>query len=82
MTNYVVEKCEAGTGVWERVPGFCPTEKMTVKGLQEGKKYQFRVKAENIYGASEPLTGASVTAENPFGTAPTIYCALPVLFGQ
>ncbi|XP_055331451.1 twitchin-like isoform X3 [Paramacrobiotus metropolitanus] len=66
ISGYVVEKCQVGTGVWEKV-GISPTEKMTVKGLEEGKKYQFRVKAENVYGASEPLVGSSVTAENPFG---------------
>ena len=39
----------------------------TVKDLQEGKKYAFRVKAVNIYGTSEPLEGDSITAKNPFG---------------
>ena len=39
----------------------------TVKDLQEGKKYAFRVKAVNIYGTSEPLEGDSFTAKNPFG---------------
>ena len=67
ISGYVVEKCPVGSNVWERVPGFCPGEKMTVKGLEEGKKYLFRVKAENMYGVSEPLIGGSVTAENPFG---------------
>lgn len=62
-----MEKCPAGSTVWERVPGVAPGEKMTVKGLEEGKKYMFRVKAENLYGQSEPLLGGSVTAENPFG---------------
>lgn len=39
----------------------------TVKGLQEGKKYNFRVKAVNMYGMSEPLESETVTAKNPFG---------------
>lgn len=38
-----------------------------VKGLKEGKKYKFRVKAVNIYGTSEPLEGDAITAKNPFG---------------
>ena len=41
---------------------------MPVKGLKEGKKYKFRVKAENIYGAGEPLeTHKPTLAKNPFG---------------
>ncbi|MPC46234.1 Twitchin [Portunus trituberculatus] len=36
------------------------------QGLEEGKKYRFRVRAENMYGVSEPLEGAPVEAKNPF----------------
>lgn len=39
----------------------------TVKGLQEGKKYAFRVKAVNMYGTSEPLESDTISAKNPFG---------------
>ncbi|GAU87381.1 hypothetical protein RvY_00244-2 [Ramazzottius varieornatus] len=86
ITGYVVEKCPAGSTVWERVPGVAPGEKMTVKGLEEGKKYMFRVKAENLYGQSEPLVGGSVTAENPFGapdapSAPEITDTTPKSIG-
>ena len=37
-----------------------------MKGLDEGKKYKFRVRAENMYGVSEPLEGKPVEAKNPF----------------
>lgn len=41
---------------------------MEVKGLQEGHEYQFRVKAVNEEGESEPLeTERSTLAKNPFG---------------
>lgn len=41
---------------------------MDVKGLQEGHEYQFRVKAINDEGESEPLeTDGSIVAKNPYG---------------
>ena len=37
------------------------------QGLEEGKKYRFRVRAENMYGVSDPLDGSGpVEAKNPF----------------
>ncbi|XP_041366543.1 twitchin-like isoform X3 [Gigantopelta aegis] len=66
ITGYVVEKCEEGSTYWEKVPGMPTGTSHTVKGLQNGKTYQFRVKAENIYGVGEPLVGSKVLAKNPF----------------
>ena len=48
----------------------------TVKGLQEGKKYAFRVKAVNMYGTSEPLESETVTAKNPFGKLVGFYVSM------
>lgn len=64
--GYIIEMSEFGTDSWKTVPGFCPNTSFTVKGLNEGKRYVFRVKAENMYGVSEPLEGAPVTAKSPF----------------
>ena len=37
-------------------------------GLQEGKKYKFRVKAVNPEGESEPLEAdKAIIAKNPYG---------------
>jgi predicted phage tail protein len=61
-----VEKLDADTGKW------VPCAKVTdchaaVKGLQKGKQYQFRVKAVNKEGQSEPLIGdQSILAKNPY----------------
>lgn len=66
ICNYVVEVAEFGTDSWRPVPGYCPKNAFTVKGLTEGKKYVFRVAAENIYGVSEPLEGKPVVAKSPF----------------
>ena len=67
-TGYVVEKCEDGKDFWEKVPGIVTGTSHPVKGLKEGKKYKFRVKAENRFGAGEPLeTDKPTLAKNPFG---------------
>ncbi|KAG8335958.1 myosin light chain kinase activity protein [Homalodisca vitripennis] len=66
ITGYIVEMSEYGSDSWKPVPGFCPKTNFTVKGLTEGKKYVFRVRAENIYGVSEPLDGKPVVAKSPF----------------
>jgi len=61
-----VERCEYGKDDWKPCPGFCPKEEFTVKGLEEGKKYVFRVRAENLYGLSEPLESKPTVAKSPF----------------
>lgn len=66
VTGYVVEKTEANYNMWKVVPGYCPKCEFTVKGLDEGKSYRFRVRAENMYGVSDPLEGKPVEAKNPF----------------
>ncbi|XP_067934437.1 twitchin-like [Watersipora subatra] len=66
VSDYVVEMLDPDTGLWVKpnclVNGTCTT----VKGLQEGKKYAFRVKAVNMYGTGEPLQSETVAAKNPF----------------
>lgn len=45
----------------------CLENSVPVKGLEEGKQYEFRVTAENLHGYSEPLTtNEPVTAKWPF----------------
>lgn len=68
ITAYQVEKLDLATGRWVpigKVPG--DDLEMDVKGLQEGHEYQFRVKAINEEGESEPLDSTgSIVAKNPF----------------
>ncbi|KAF4532834.1 hypothetical protein B566_EDAN018931 [Ephemera danica] len=66
ITGYIVEMTEFGTDSWRALPGFCPKTNFTAKGLQDGKRYVFRVRAENIYGIGEPLEGKPVVAKSPF----------------
>lgn len=66
ITAYVVERMDTDTGRWVPV---CTTKapEADVTGLTEGKDYQFRVKAVNAEGESEPLvTDTSTTAKNPY----------------
>lgn len=67
ITGYQVEKLDKATGRWVPVGRTNDTE-MDIKGLQEGHDYEFRVKAINEEGESEPLTtDRSITAKNPYG---------------
>lgn len=66
ITNYIVEVSDYGSDNWRQVPGYCPRTSFTAKGLSEGKKYVFRVRAENMYGVSEPLEGKPVIAKSPY----------------
>ncbi|KAK6047922.1 fibronectin type III domain protein [Cooperia oncophora] len=63
---YEVEKLDTDTGRW--VP--CAKVKDTkahIDGLKKGQTYQFRVKAVNKEGASDPLTTTEATkAKNPY----------------
>ena len=69
VSGYVVEKCEVDSGeFWERLPKIASSPSMNVKGLTPGKKYKFRVRAENMYGLGEPAeTSQPILAKNPYG---------------
>jgi hypothetical protein len=68
ITGYQLEKLDKATGRWVPVGRVGGNEtEMDVKGLQEGHEYQFRVKALNEEGESEPLeTQHATVAKNPF----------------
>ena len=67
IQNYVVEK-KGKDGKWKPVSKFCRGNKCEVTDLEEGEKYEFRVKAVNEQGESEPLeTDRPITAKHPFG---------------
>ncbi|KAM7394720.1 hypothetical protein PAMP_021506 [Pampus punctatissimus] len=52
---YVIEKCLAGTGAWQRINTAVKlhSPRYPVFDLQDGQKYQFRVYSVNMYGSSE-----------------------------
>ncbi|XP_056413006.1 myomesin-3 [Hyla sarda] len=59
--NYYVEKCIAGSNVWERinVDTTLHSPRFSVMDLDKGKSYCFRVKAVNKYGVSDPSKSSS-----------------------
>lgn len=66
ITNYVVEKLDSN-GIWVKVSSFVRSTHYDVMGLESNKKYYFRVRAENQYGLSEPLSREeAVLATYPF----------------
>lgn len=71
ITAYQVEKYDKDQKRWVpvgRTPG--NETELDVKGLQEGHEYQFRVRAVNEEGESEPLTTeGSIIAKNPYDLA-------------
>lgn len=67
-SGYIVEKCEEGSTTWGKVPGIVNGTSHVVKDLEPGKKYKFRVKAENLYGVGDPVeTDRAILAKNPYG---------------
>lgn len=68
ITGYAIEKLDKATGRWVPVGKTGPNDdEFDIKGLQEGHDYQFRVKAINDEGESEPLESTgSIKAKNPF----------------
>lgn len=68
ITGYAVEKLDKATGRWVPVGKTGPNDnEFDVRGLQEGHDFQFRVKALNDEGESEPLESSGfIKAKNPF----------------
>ncbi|VDN28526.1 unnamed protein product [Gongylonema pulchrum] len=66
ITGYRIEYQELGASSWERVIEAVGGTTYTVRALDHGKEYRFRVRAENMIGLSEPLIGAPVIAKDPF----------------
>lgn len=71
VTAYQVEKFDKKQGRWVPVGRtFGNDTEIDVKGLQEGHEYQFRVKAINEEGESEPLeSDGSIVAKDPYTIA-------------
>lgn len=57
ISGYLIEKREVGSDTWQKVnqpDKPCLTNEFTVKNLIEGRKYEFRVIAQNAAGLSNP----------------------------
>lgn len=68
ITNYIVDKRETSRAEWAQVSAKISGQvtECTVQRLIEGREYQFRVRAENRFGAGDAILSDPVTARNPF----------------
>ena len=67
ITNYIVEKCDVSRGDWVTALASVTKTSCRLGKLIPGQEYIFRVRAENRFGISEPLTSPKMLAEFPFG---------------
>uniref|UniRef100_A0AC35U477 Twitchin n=1 Tax=Rhabditophanes sp. KR3021 TaxID=114890 RepID=A0AC35U477_9BILA len=65
VAKYEVEMQEGRSGNWKKVGETKGTE-FKIKDLKEHSEYKFRIKSINEVGASDPLTGESILAKNPY----------------
>ena len=70
IQGYIVEKMEKDGDLYERVtPSLVPSLTYVVTDLKEDVEYQFRVRAENAAGVSEPSRSSQlINAADPIGT--------------
>ncbi|KAK5968521.1 Twitchin [Trichostrongylus colubriformis] len=66
VTGYKIEYQEVGSQLWEKIPSATSSTSYTVRGLEHGQQYRFRVRAENMVGLSDYVTGAPVVIKDPF----------------
>lgn len=75
IQGYIVEKMEKDGDRFERVtPSLVPGFSFVATDLKEDMEYQFRVRAENAAGVSEPSRSTQlVKAADPVGTSKNMY---------
>ncbi|KAL7882190.1 hypothetical protein AOLI_G00090390, partial [Acnodon oligacanthus] len=66
INNYIVEKRDTNTTVWQIVSTNVARNSIKVSRLTHGSEYQFRIYAVNRYGKSKPIDSPGITAEYTF----------------
>lgn len=66
ITGFLVEYQEEGAKDWTKFKTV-PVPECVVTGLQQGKIYKFRVKAQNIVGLSLPDTTIPIECQEKLG---------------
>uniref|UniRef100_A0A3Q1F023 Titin n=1 Tax=Acanthochromis polyacanthus TaxID=80966 RepID=A0A3Q1F023_9TELE len=66
ITCYSVEKRETSQANWKMVCSSVVRTTFKIPNLVKGTQYQFRVRAENKYGVSEPLTSSDIVAQHQY----------------
>ena len=66
ITCYSVEKLDTAQTVWKMACSSVTETSFNIPNLIKGTQYQFRVRAENRFGVSEPLISQTVIAKHQF----------------
>lgn len=66
ISCYSVEKRETSQANWKMVCSSVVRTSFKIPNLIKGTAYQFRVRAENKYGVSEPLNSPEIIAEHQY----------------
>lgn len=68
IRNYIVDKRETSRANWAQVSSKIKGDVLecNIEKLIEGHEYQFRIRAENMWGVGDPLITNPVIAKNPF----------------
>ena len=64
--GYTVEVLGEGLSNWDKLTSCNASLSYTAKDLRNGKTYNFRVRAENLYGESAPAETGFIQAKNPY----------------
>lgn len=75
ITNYIVDKRESSRANWAQVSTKISRDitEFCVERLIMGHEYQFRVRAENRYGAGDAILSDLVVAKDPFSKISTFF---------
>lgn len=83
ITGFLVEYQEEGEKEWDEWKTVSIPESH-VTGLEEGKTYRFRVRAENAIGLSRPDTTVPILCQETLGEiqdkTPTLYITYSISF--
>ncbi|CAJ0587388.1 unnamed protein product, partial [Mesorhabditis spiculigera] len=66
IIGYKIEFQQEGSMFWEKVPQTVAQTQYTVRGLEHGARYRFRIRAENMAGLSDDLTGIPIVIKDNF----------------
>lgn len=75
ITGYVVEKREAGTEHWTKALTYTvPDTQVTLNDLNDNTEYEFRIRAQNKAGESEPSIASLAVKITEFPGLNQIFC--------
>lgn len=75
ISNYIVDKRETSRANWAQVSAKFKGDvlELNVEKLIEGHEYQFRIRAENMWGVGDPFVTNPVIAKNPFSESSSAF---------